>query len=226
MSAADGKNVGILFDLDGVLIDSPRIHAQSWVEVFKPYGINLPHERLHRDEGRKAVEIAENISNEYNLDIGEEDISGLIARKRDYYRRNAQRGFHVGVRAVIEILKSSGWLLGIVSGSVRENMNTALYEHELELFDVKITAEDYSHGKPDPEPFLMGCKALNLCIGESFAVENAPLGIESAKAAGLNVIALTSTLPSSELKNADEIIDRIDRLPEVIDHYKKVASGS
>ncbi len=212
---------GALFDLDGVLIDSPEVHVRAWVQVFRPYDVVLPPARLHREEGRKSLDIARGIVSEYKLDLDDETLKKLIETKRRIYRENAPRGMRKDARYAFQILKKSGWILGLVSGSVRKNVETALSSRELDLFDVIITAESYTSSKPNPEPYLTACNESGLTPARCVAIENAPLGISSARTAGMKVVALTSTLPESDLQEADDVIDDLSELPRLLKLYKK-----
>jgi len=207
---------GVLFDLDGVLIDSCEVHVSSWIEVFRPYGVELTPEWLNLQEGRRSMEIARAIVDEHQLTIDDAGLARLIARKRALYRAQAPQGMRPDARAAVEGLKGLGWALGLVSGSVRDNMNAVLEPDEQALFEVVITAEDYDHGKPNPEPYLVACKRLGLEPGRCIAVENAPLGIASARAAGMRVMALTSTLPEELLQQADTVISELTVLPQML----------
>ena len=206
----------MLFDLDGVLIDSCEVHVRSWIEVFRPYGVELEPEWLNLQEGRRSMEIARAIVAEHNLRIDEAELSQLIERKRAFYRAHAPHGMRPDARIAVEELKNRGYAVGLVSGSVRDNMSSVLETKEQELFDVLITAEDYSRGKPDPEPYLIACQRLGLEPQSCIAVENAPLGIDSAKAAGMRVVALTSTLTEDKLRKAEEKIDGLTALPQML----------
>ena len=202
----DKRIAAILFDLDGVLIDSPAAHARAWAELFRPFGLVLPPERLHREEGRRSLEIARGIIAEYGLPIDDSELERLLASKREYYRSIAPRGLRKDAQAAVRDARARGLKVGLVSGSARENVVAALDQTE---FDVIVTAEDYETGKPDPEPYLTACRQLGVAPEACMAVENAPLGVASARAAGLQVIALTSTLPRELLIGADWIIDDI-----------------
>ena len=202
----DKRIAAILFDLDGVLIDSPTAHARAWAELFRPFGLELPPERLHREEGRRSLEIARGIITEYGLQIDDAELERLLASKRKYYRSIAPRGLREDAQAAVRDARERGLKVGLVSGSARENVIAALDQTE---FDVIVTAEDYETGKPDPEPYLTACRRLGVAPEACIAVENAPLGVASARAAGLQVIALTSTLPRELLIGADWVIDDI-----------------
>ena len=218
---SNSEKWGVFFDLDGVLIDSPDAHARAWAEMFKPFGIELPLERLHIEEGRKSLEIANGIVDEYGLDIAEDELIDLIERKREYYRQIAPSGMREDARSAIDLLKAEAWTIGLVSGSVRQNLEMALDDGELALFDVIVTAECYNKGKPDPEPYMTACREVGLNQARCVAVENAPLGIQSARSAGMKVIAMTSTLPETALQEADAIIDNLTVLPEILSSYRE-----
>lgn len=212
----EGNRWGALFDVDGVLIDSPDVHARSWIDAFLPYGIKLTALRLHREEGRKSLDIARRIAADFNLNLDDKALEELIERKREQYRLNAPQGMRVDAQKAICELKESGWMIGLVSGSVQKNIRSVLGADELDMFDVLVTAECCSHSKPHPEPYLAACRRINLEPENCIAIENAPLGIASARAAGMRVVALTSTLPEAELSDADYIIDDLTGLPELL----------
>jgi len=214
MAPLNGK--AILFDFDGVLIDSPEYHVRAWVEMFRPYGLELTPERLHRKEGRRSLEIAREIIAENHLDIDDATLDRLIEEKRSFYRKIADLRLRKDAALAVRCARGRGWKIGLVSGSYRDNVSAALTGDEFELFDVLITAEDYTRGKPDPEPYLIASRRLKLAPQDCIVVENAPLGIIAAKRAGAKVIALTSTLPASELVGADLIIGNLCELESLL----------
>jgi len=214
------KIKAVLFDLDGVLIDSPPIHAWAWAEMFRPFGIELPPERLHREEGRKSEEIAAGIVAEYRLKIPVADLEAMLIRKRQMYREASTRGMRADSRRAIDLLKQRGVKIALVSGSARENVLGILYPGEVSLFDALVTAEEYSNAKPHPEPYLTACERLKVDVSESVAIENAPLGVCSAKTAGLFVVAVTTTLPAESLSEADLILPDLDCFVETLLKHK------
>lgn len=206
----------VLFDLDGVLIDSPAIHAWAWAEMFRPYGIELPPERLHREEGRKSEVIAEGILVEFGLSIPEPDLTILLNKKRAIYRNASPKGMRSDSSEAVRGLKRLGVKVGLVSGSALENVTGILTPEEVGLFDVLVTAEAYTHGKPDPEPYLTGCHRLGVEPALTAAVENAPLGISSARQAGLFVVGVTTTLSEAELAGADRLLPDLTGLIDLL----------
>lgn len=189
--------------------------------MFRSYGIELPPERLHREEGRKSEEIAAGILAEYNLNIPPDELDILLNRKRSLYRSISPRGMRSDSRDAVTKLKSLGYKIGLVSGSARENVTGVLQPEELRFFDALVTAEEYRYGKPNPEPYLVGCQRLGSQPAESAAVENAPLGITSAKAAGLYVAGVMTTLGADDLSHADVILSDLTQLVETIERLSR-----
>lgn len=207
---------GVLFDLDGVLIDSLVHHVRAWQEAFAPLGVTVPRRRLCLDEGRPSLDTARDLNREYGLGLDDEGLEAVLERKRHLFRNYAPRGMLPEARVVVMGLKARRVPLGLVTGSARENVEAVLSADDLALFDVVVTAEDYIRGKPSPEPYLTACRRLGLNPGETLAVENAPLGIASAKAAGLLVFALTTTLPAEDLADADRVLPNLTSVLEVL----------
>ena len=97
--------------------------------------------------------------------------------------------------------------MAVVTGGNRKRVENAIEEHLDGYFDALVTIDDVSNGKPHPEPFLKGAEKLNLKAEECIVVENAPLGIKAAKAAGTTVIAVKTTLSDKFLAQADYILN-------------------
>lgn len=188
--------------------------------MFRPFGIELPPDRLHREEGRKSEVIAAGICEEFHLQIPNAELTDLLNKKRALYRKASPKGMRKDSLQAIIDLKKLGVKIGLVSGSALENVTGILQPDEIELFDVLITAEEYSRGKPDPEPYLTGCKRLGVKPANAAAVENAPLGISSACSAGLLVVGVTTTLSDRELSQADHLLPDLTGLVDLLQSHK------
>lgn len=206
----------VLFDLDGVLIDSMPHHVRAWQTVLSEFGIFVSEERLRRHEGEKAKVTIGRIAREHGLDFSDEKLEELVEKKRQIYRKTAPRGMTPTARQTVDTLRECGYETAIVTGSVRPNLEWALSEEERNLFKVIITSEACTNGKPHPEPYLKAAKNLELAAENCLVIENAPLGIQSAKAAGMTCIALTTTLPAEELSQADQIIPDLRSLADLM----------
>lgn len=206
----------VLFDLDGVLIDSMPHHVRAWQTVLSEFGIFVPEERLRRHEGEKAKVTIGRIAGEHGLNFNDQELEELVEKKRKIYRQTAPRGMTPTARRAVDSLRERGYETAIVTGSVRPNLEWALSQEERDLFNAIITSEVYSNGKPHPEPYLKAANILTLEAKDCLVIENAPLGIQSAKAAGMTCIALTTTLPAEELSEADQIIPDLRSLADLM----------
>ena len=121
-------------------------------------------------------------------------IKKIIDFKEDYYIKNNRFSFYDGVLSLINTLKRKGYLLGLVSGASFVRISKTLDESFLRKFDVVVTGDKVKESKPSPESYLIASKHLALNPSECVAIENAPLGIESAKRARMDCIAVCSTL--------------------------------
>jgi len=206
---------GVLFDLDGVLIDSMPHHVAAWKKIFKEKGIDVDSYIFRLSEGEKAGLTIRKLAEKHGLRWSDEEFDELIERKRKLYRAQAPRGMREDAKRAVQFCRNKGLKTAIVTGSVKSNLNWTLSDEERNLFDCIVSSEDYANGKPHPEPFLSTAKKLELHPQECLVIENAPLGIKSASDAGMTCIALTSTLPADVLDNADMIIDSLDQLTDL-----------
>ncbi|MCX6640171.1 MAG: HAD family phosphatase [bacterium] len=202
----------ILFDLDGVLIDSMPHHVAAWQRIFAELGIEVPSEILRRSEGEKAKITIRRLAKQHGLDLTETQLDDLINRKRAIYRRSAPKGMRQVAYTLLQTCRTAGLKVAIVTGSVRSNLEWTLSSDELQLFDLVISSEQYQSGKPHPEPYLKAANILGIDPLHCLVIENAPLGIQSAKAAGMTCVAITTTLPPEVLKEADFILTDLDDL--------------
>lgn len=193
----------VLFDFDGVIADTMEDLFSAWKNAFSDFGIEIKKEDYFVLEGLKQVNVAKTLGKNLNPDFYEE-ISKLKTR---YYLENFKLIFYDHIYEIVDNLKKANKKLAIVSASPREKLEKTVPKDFLEKFDAVVCSEDYLNGKPNPEPYLTAMNKLNLNPEECIVIENAPLGIRSAKAAGIYCIALMTTLDEGYLKDADLIIN-------------------
>ncbi len=209
-----GKKIrGILFDFDGVLVDSMNDNFCAWEKAFSDFGARIQKEEYFILEGRRLIEIAKILGEKYR--ISPENYPRIVGLKSKYYLDLYTFRFYPGVEEFIDLLKKENILISIVSASPREKIEKTVPQNFLKKFDAIIGGDDSEKGKPNPEPYLNACKKLGLIPKECIVVENAPLGIEAAKRAGIYCIAICSTLDKTFLKNADFVIDNFRELGTV-----------
>ncbi|KAA3658223.1 MAG: HAD family phosphatase [Calditrichaeota bacterium] len=197
----------VLFDFDGIILQSAGTHARIWKEILlNEFDLEIDARDIYLDEGRPTTDIALSIFKKYNLEISHEEAHRIAEKKQAAYFNAKTPDFYPEAPGVVEYLKEKGILTAVVTGTRRANIDRVLTPHIKGLFNDFITAERYTNGKPHPEPFLNGAKHLGVDPQESIVVENAPLGVRAAKAAGAHVIAVCTTLSAEDLHEADEIL--------------------
>jgi beta-phosphoglucomutase len=201
----------ILFDFDGTLADTMEDNFRAWNKTFqKLFGVNIEREKYMILEGLKLDRVAINLTEEYGLktDIKTEDIVKL---KNEIYLKEHTMKFFEPVPSLIDLLKKKGRKIAIVSASPRSKLYNSVPLEFLDLFDAIVCGEDTNKGKPNPDPYIRALEILGGNTDDAVVVENAPLGIKSAKSAGIYCIAVTNTLDKEQLRGADKIL-HIDEL--------------
>ncbi len=160
-------------------------------------------------EGRSSKELMPILLEETGLEIPEEEWDNFIDIKRKYYRSIVDIQFYPNAVETLKKLREKGFKLALVTASARKNMEKALTSAERSLFDVISTGDDVVRGKPSPDPYEVTRKKLDLPKDICLVVENAPLGIKSAQAAGIKCAAISTTLPKEHLTDADIILNDI-----------------
>jgi len=196
---------GILFDFDGVVVDSMHQHYDAWSNAFKEKGISFEMEDFFQLEGQGLNTIAKMLAEPHGL--VEQDMLDVVEAKARYYYKDVQIRFYDYFMDMLNNLKNKHIPMAVVTGGNRERVEDTIKVHLEGYFDALVTIDDVSQGKPHPEPFLKGAEKIKLDAKECIVVENAPLGIKSAKAAGATVIAVKTTLTEKYLSEADFVLD-------------------
>ncbi len=214
MSSLQIRNFkAVLFDFDGVLGNTMEDNYQAWLYALGLYGASFSKLEYFLAEGNRVSDIAADVLARHGKDP---KYGPQVAQAKDtYYNQHNNFRFHEGVEEIIPKLKRNGIKLAVVSGAARMRLVTPKTETFLSSFDAVITADECKRGKPDPEPYLNAATKLGLEPGDCVVVENAPLGIESAKRAGMYCIAICSTLTEEYLTKADRIVKDFNALARV-----------
>ncbi|MBI1987601.1 MAG: HAD family phosphatase [Nitrospinae bacterium] len=210
------RRLAVLFDMDGVIVDSMPFHFRAWHQAFASIGVEVSQEEIYLREGEKGEVTAREILEERKIPPREEERQELVRRKREIFRQIVTHELFPGVRELLEELRSRGASLGLVTGTSRKEAERLLPEGFLDQFDVVVTGDDVRQGKPHPEPYLKAVRELGLDPSQCVVIENSPNGIRSAKGAGLRCIALTTSLPREHLGEADRVVDSLTEVREVL----------
>jgi beta-phosphoglucomutase len=204
------KIQAVFFDFDGTLVDSMPAHVAAWSEILGGIGLKLEDRYFELHEGERAEDTIKRLLSERGFDYSDKERADLIERKRALYRTKAPKGLNADARKLVEELRARKIDCDIVTGSIRRNLDAVLADDEISLFRNIITPADYAQGKPAPDPYLKGLEHSGLEREQCLVLENAPLGIQSAKGAKLQTLAITTTLEREHLREADVIIDSFE----------------
>jgi beta-phosphoglucomutase family hydrolase len=200
----------VLWDMDGTLVDSADYHWRAWHETMDKEGFPITHERFLATFGQRNDSILRQW-------LGERATPELIQRvgdaKEELYRQQVrQRGIDSlpGVSDWVQKLHDQGWRQAIASAAPRANVETILEALRCTgCFEAIVSAEDVHRGKPDPEVFLLAANKLGVAPERCIVVEDAPHGIEAARAAGMKSIGVG---PAGRSLKADLVVPWLDQL--------------
>ena len=212
------NGLGVIFDMDGVLVDSYRAHLESWQRLARDLGTEMSEEQFAATFGRTSQDIIHELWADH---IGDADLAELDDRKEAIYREILQAGFPEmdGARDLLGSLREAGFALAIGSSGPPENVELLLRRMPgAECISATVDRRQVTRGKPDPEIFLAAAEKLSLRPADCAVVEDAPAGIEAARRAGMVAIALTGTADREALaEGAHLIVDSLrDLSPQAI----------
>ena len=201
------KNVRtILFDMDGVLFDSMKNHAEAWVRAMEKNNLVMTHEDVYMNEGRTGEGTIDIFAQEqWGRSATKEECEYIYKVKSDIFNTLPHVEPICGALELLQAVKHRGIERVIVTGSGQKSLLERLEKNFPGIFkaELMVTAFDVKHGKPHPEPYLMGLEKAGISAEEAVVVENAPLGVQAAKAAGIFTIAVnTGPLPDKVLYDA------------------------
>ena len=196
---------GILFDFDGVVVKSMEQHFEAWKSAFAEKYVHITSDEFFVMEGQGIDTISQIIGENHGLN--KDLVNEVKERKVNYYNQYMTIEFYDYFLDMLDSLKNSGIPMGIVSGGTRDRVNKIINKYFNNAFSCIVTSDDCERGKPHPDPFLFGARLLEKNPETCIVVENAPLGIQGAKEAGMTVIAITSTLSKKYLEQADYVFN-------------------
>ena len=196
----------VLFDMDGVIYDSMPNHSVSWHDSMKDFGLNMPYEGAYQYEGMRGVETIKTLARaQWNRELTDEEAKKMYAHKAEVFANQCQQTparIMPGIKDLMQHIKDNGWKICVVTGSAQHALlDKLLIDFEgLLREELIVTAFDVKHGKPNPEPYLIGMQKCGVEPFETMVVENAPLGVRAAVAARCFTVAVnTGPLPDETL---------------------------
>lgn len=203
-----GKDWGVIFDMDGVLIDSYRAHFFSWQQMLRNHGFNITERQFAATFGLTNHDIFARLY----PGIPSEEYPALAREKEEAFRGIITTDFPEmdGASELIGALHKAGAVLGIGSSGPSENLEVLLHKLPGGRYFAAVTnGNEIARGKPDPEVFLKTAAKMDLLPKRCVVVEDAVAGVRAGKRAGCAVIALTGTAEREQLSEADSIVDSL-----------------
>ncbi|MCC7240488.1 MAG: HAD family phosphatase [Acidobacteria bacterium] len=206
----------IVFDFDGVIADSERLHLRAYQDILAPEGVTLS-ERDYYDRylGYDDVGVFRELGRDHGLTLDEGQIASLIERKGRRYDELAAAGemLYPGAAEFIRAAAAAGVPIAIASGALTREIEEILERSGLAgLFPIIVGADQTARSKPHPEPYLAAFARLKAHTGRdlepwrSVAIEDSKWGLVSARGADLRLVAVTNTYSAAELREEAELV--------------------
>ena len=197
---------GVIFDMDGVLVDSYRAHFESWRRLAESHGLEITEQQFAATFGQTSRAIIRRL---WPGHVDEKDIPAWDAEKEAFYRQIIASDFPEmdGAGKLLEDLAGAGMKLAIGSSGPAQNVEVVMRcLQNSRLISATVNGHDVTHGKPDPEVFLIAADRLGLEPSCCAVVEDAPAGLEAARRAGMAAIAITGTAARDTLAPAADLV--------------------
>lgn len=205
----------LIFDMDGVLLDSMHSHADAWIQVSREWGVHVSRDDIYEIEGANHVQGLQWLFQRAGRDLAPEHYDPILARKVEIFSSIAHIRPFEGISSCLEELKMS-FNLAVVTGSERVTVTRLLSEFFPDTFDVVVCGDDVLKGKPFPDPYLKAVEMLGVSKEECIVIENAPMGVEAAKSAGLFCIGVPTYVAADKLSKADIVMDNHSSLHDYL----------
>jgi beta-phosphoglucomutase len=206
------SDLAVIFDVDGVLVDSYQAHFLSWRRLFRELGTDTTEEAFAATFGRTSREI---LKDKFGDQFDEAQLREFDERKEHYYRDAFRENFvpMEGATELVNALSADDFALGIGSSGPAANVELAVELLGLGArFAAKLTGADVTRGKPDPQVFLLAAERLGVPPAACAVVEDAVHGITAANRAGMASVALTGTATRPQLAHARWVVDSLREL--------------
>jgi HAD superfamily hydrolase (TIGR01509 family) len=208
----------LIFDLDGVIIDTERLHAEAKRAAFDKYEIKVPENLYAEFRGRSDRDMVEHVVREFAAaSVAADEVLGY---KHDVFRTLRAKISPVeGALEFVRLARGHFEKLAVTTSATKQNQQFAFERFGLQpFFDVVVTAEEINRTKPDPDPYLKTTEKLNLNPASCLVIEDSHNGILSAKSAGCAVVAITTSFSRDELRkaNADYLVENFFELASLL----------
>lgn len=215
----------ILFDMDGVLYDSMPNHSKAWSQAMERFGMHMSPHDVYLNEGATGHDTVVRISlRDRGYEATEKEVEQIYGYKAELFRSMPEARVMPGSQEVFRKAKALGLKILIVTGSGQKNLIERVqrdYEGYITR-DRMVTAFEVTRGKPYPDPYLKGLQLAGVPAGKAVVVENAPLGIRAAVAAGIDTIAVNTGPLEDEILLAEKPVLLLHSMQELADNLEKL----
>ena len=215
----------ILFDMDGVLYDSMPNHSKAWSQAMEKYGMYMTPHDVYLNEGATGHDTVVRISlRDRGYEASEQEIDDIYGYKAQLFRSMPEACIMPGSQEVFRKAGALGLKILIVTGSGQKNLIERV-QRDFEGYitrDRMVTAFEVKRGKPYPDPYLKGLQIAGVPAGEAVVVENAPLGIRAAVAAGIDTIAVNTGPLEDEILLAEKPVLLLHSMQELADNLENL----
>ena len=215
----------ILFDMDGVLYDSMPNHSKAWSQAMEQFGMHMTPHDVYLNEGATGHDTVVRISlRDRGYEASEQEINDIYGYKASLFRSMPEARVMPGSQEVFRKAAAAGFKILIVTGSGQKNLIERVqrdYEGYITR-DRMVTAFEVKRGKPYPDPYLKGLQIAGVPASEAVVVENAPLGIRAAVAAGIDTIAVNTGPLEDEILLAGKPVLLLHSMQELADNLENL----
>ena len=215
----------ILFDMDGVLYDSMPNHSKAWSQAMEQFGMHMTPHDVYLNEGATGHDTVVRISlRDRGYEASEQEINDIYGYKANLFRSMPEARVMPGSQEVFRKAAAAGLKILIVTGSGQKNLIERVqrdYEGYITR-DRMVTAFEVKRGKPYPDPYLKGLQIAGVPASEAVVVENAPLGIRAAVAAGIDTIAVNTGPLEDEILLAEKPVLLLHSMQELADNLENL----
>jgi len=208
-----------VFDMDGTIVDNMAFHMESWLAFFARRGKTYDPDAFFRETA--GAQVREILRERLDADIPDDEIAVLAQEKEALYRemyaphRSAIQGFEDFVTRA----RADGIKLAVATSAPPANIVFTLDELDLRRhFDAVVGAADVARGKPHPDVFLKAAEKLGVLPADCIVFEDAPMGVEAARRAGMKTVVITTTLPAEAFREFDNVV-------RIVAHYDELDVG-
>ncbi len=201
--------------MDGVLVNSMPYHVEAMKVAFDNIGVQIDKQNIYEHEGSRTIDIVRDLLKMDNKNPDSFNLDDIIQQYEHEFNKIVKLEPFEGLKDLLDALKNK-YILCVVSGAEDSIVKDILEKLYPDVFDVIITANDVKNGKPEPEPYLKAVEKSGVEKDECIVFENAMLGVESAKRAGLYCVVIPTYIDRNKLENADVIVENHDYLKQYL----------